>query len=109
MRENARPRPARVDVTGIALLVVAVSCMQYVLDQGQRDDWFSDQSIQLCALLALARSVALRVVGAAGTQQPIVDLRVLRQPAVAAALAIAGAYAGDHLSKPAVVAAVHDR
>lgn len=93
MRDNARPQKARVDVAGIGLLVVAVGCMQYVLDQGQRDDWFSDPSIQLCTLLAVAATVSfvwweLRV------PQPIVDLRVLSQPAVAAALAIAGAFAG---------------
>ena len=92
MRDNTRPQPARVDVTGIVLLVIAVSCLQYVLDQGQRDDWFSDQSIQLCALLALV-TTSVFVWWELRVHQPIVDLRVLRQPAVAAALAIAGAYA----------------
>ena len=92
MRDNTRPQPARVDVPGIALLIVAVSCMQYVLDQGQHDDWFSDQSIQICTFLAIVATSAfvwweLRVA------QPIVDLRILRQPAVAAALAVAGALA----------------
>ncbi|MGA8097612.1 MAG: MFS transporter, partial [Candidatus Cybelea sp.] len=86
-------QPARVDVTGIALLIVAVSCMQYVLDQGQHDDWFSDQTIALCTVLALTATAAfvwweLRVA------EPIVDLRILRAPAVTAALAIAGALAG---------------
>jgi MFS transporter, DHA2 family, multidrug resistance protein len=93
MRDNGRPQRASVDVTGIALLIVAVSCMQYVLDQGQRDDWFSDQSIQLCTFLALTATAAfvwweLRVA------QPVVDLRILRTPAVTAALAIAGGLAG---------------
>lgn len=93
MRDNTRPQPARVDVTGIALLIVAVSCMQYVLDQGQHDDWFSDQIIRICTILALTASGAfvwweLRVA------QPIVDLRILRAPAVTASLAIAGALAG---------------
>ena len=89
---NARPQRAPVDLAGIALLIVAVSCLQYVLDQGQRDDWFADQTIVICTFLAIAATTAfvwweLRVA------QPIVDLRVMRQPAVAAALAIAGAYA----------------
>jgi MFS transporter, DHA2 family, multidrug resistance protein len=93
MRDNTAPRKASVDVAGIALLIVAVSCMQYVLDQGQHDDWFSDQVIQLCTFLGLVATAAfvwweLRV------EQPIVDLRILRQPAVTAALAIAGALAG---------------
>src|SRR5580704_3554687 len=93
MRDNGKPQRASVDVTGIALLIVAVSCMQYVLDQGQHDDWFSDQSIQLCTFLAVTATAAfvwweLRV------KQPIVDLRILRTPAVTAALAIAGGLAG---------------
>ncbi len=93
MRDNGRPQRVSLDVTGIVLLIVAVSCMQYVLDQGQHDDWFSNQTIQLCAFLALTATAAfvwweLRVA------QPIVDLRILRTPAVTAALAIAGGLAG---------------
>ena len=93
MRENGKPQRASTDVTGIALLIVAVSCMQYVLDQGQHDDWFSDPSIQLSTFLAVSATAAfvwweLRV------KQPIVDLRILRTPAVSAALAIAGGLAG---------------
>jgi MFS transporter, DHA2 family, multidrug resistance protein len=92
MRDNAKPQRASVDVTGIVLLIAAVSCLQYVLDQGQHDDWFSDQTITIAAFIAAAATAAfvwweLRV------ERPIVDLRVMRQPAVAAALAIAGAYA----------------
>jgi MFS transporter, DHA2 family, multidrug resistance protein len=92
LRDGNRPQRAGVDVTGIALLVVAVSCMQYVLDQGQHDDWFSNQTIVLCSFLSVAATAAfiwweLRIA------QPIVDLRILSLPAVAAALAIAGAYA----------------
>jgi MFS transporter, DHA2 family, multidrug resistance protein len=93
MRDSGKPQRASVDVAGIALLIVAVSCMQYVLDQGQHDDWFSDPAINLCTFLALAAGAAfvwweLRV------EQPIVDLRILRTPAVSAALAIAGGLAG---------------
>ncbi len=92
MRDDGRRQRAPVDVTGIALLVVAVSCLQYVLDQGQHDDWFADQSIVLCSWLAAGATAAfvwweLRVA------QPIVDLRLIGKPAVAAALAIAAAYA----------------
>ncbi len=93
MRDNAKPQKARVDVAGIGLLVVAVSCMQYVLDQGQRDDWFSDSSIQLCTVLAVM-ATGVFVWWELRVAQPIVDLRVLGRLPVAAGLAIAGAYAG---------------
>jgi MFS transporter, DHA2 family, multidrug resistance protein len=93
MRDGSKPQRASVDVPGIALLVVAVSCMQYVLDQGQHDDWFSDRSIILCTLLALA-ATATFVWWELRVARPIVDLRILRTPAVSAALAIAGGLAG---------------
>ncbi len=92
MRDNGRSERASVDLPGIALLIVAVSCLQYVLDQGQHDDWFSSQAIVVCTLLAIA-STATFVWWELRVPQPIVDLRVLGSPAVAAALAIAGAYA----------------
>jgi MFS family permease len=92
MRDNGRGRRESVDVTGIALLIVAVSCMQYVLDQGQHDDWFSNQTIVVCTFVCVA-ATAVFVWWELRVAQPIVDLRVLGSPPVAAALAIAGAYA----------------
>jgi MFS transporter, DHA2 family, multidrug resistance protein len=92
MRDSGRPRRVPVDVTGIALLIVAVSCMQYVLDQGQHDDWFSSQAIVICTLISITAS-AVFVWWELRVAQPIVDLRVIASPAVAAALAVAGAYA----------------
>jgi MFS transporter, DHA2 family, multidrug resistance protein len=92
MRDDRPPQRASVDASGIALLIVAVSCMQYVLDQGQHDDWFSNQTITLCTFLALA-AAAVFVWWELRVKEPIVDLRVLGAPAVAAALAVAGAYA----------------
>jgi MFS transporter, DHA2 family, multidrug resistance protein len=93
MRDDGVRRKAPVDVAGIGLLIVAVSCMQYVLDQGQHDDWFSDSSIQLSTFLALTATAAF-VWWELHVEQPIVDLRILRTPAVTAAIAIAGALAG---------------
>jgi MFS transporter, DHA2 family, multidrug resistance protein len=84
LRDNGKPVREPVDAIGLALLVVTIGCLQYVLDQGQQYDWFSDQRITVSTLVALA--------GAAGfvwweltTRSPIVDLRVLRHRAVAVA------------------------
>lgn len=92
MRDNGQTQRAPIDVPGIALLIVAVSCLQYVLDQGQHDDWFSNQTITLCTFLA-ATATALFVWWELRVAQPIVDLRILGSPAVTAALVIAGGYA----------------
>ena len=93
LRDNGARQKAPIDVAGIGLLVIAVSGMQYVLDQGQRADWFSDASIRVATFLATA-ATGVFIWWELRIAQPIVDLRVLRQPAVAAALVIAGAFAG---------------
>ncbi len=108
MRDNTKPQRAPVDVPGIALLIVAVSCLQYVLDQGQRDDWFSDQTIVICAFLAVV-ATALFIWW---------ELRTERADRRFARAAFAGRGRGafdrrrlcsDHLSKPAPAAAVYGR
>ncbi len=70
-------RPPSVDYAGIALLALSVGALQYLLENGQRDDWFSSRLI-----------VALAVIGVLGggllvwreflARHPVVDFRVLR-------------------------------
>jgi DHA2 family multidrug resistance protein len=93
LRDTGKPQRASVDVAGISLLVVSVACLQYVLDQGQRDDWFSDQSIVACTVIC-AFATAAFIWWELRAPRPIVDLRVLRQRTVAIGLLIAGIYAG---------------
>jgi DHA2 family multidrug resistance protein len=79
-----------VDVGGIALLTVAIGCLQYVLDQGQHDDWFSDPLICDAAILSLLAGAAF-VWHELRTSSPIVDLRVLSKiPVTAGALIAVG-------------------
>ena len=66
-----------VDWLGIALLAAFVGALQYVLERGQDDDWFSSAAITTCAIVALFgffffiwRELSFR--------NPIVELRVLR-------------------------------
>jgi DHA2 family multidrug resistance protein len=75
--KNAIPRPLReIDWAGIGLLVMGVGSLQFVLEQGESNDWFDDKSIVLFTILA--------VIGLFGfiwreltAKAPIVDLRVL--------------------------------
>ena len=71
-------RPARTIRAGIALLAVSVGAIQFVLEHGEREDWFDSRQI-----------VALSVIGIVGwlallwreltTNHPAIDFRVLRR------------------------------
>jgi DHA2 family multidrug resistance protein len=88
MPESTADRPAvrRVDVPGLVLLVVGVSALQFVLDRGQREDWFASSLIVWLSVVAAVALVAL-VVRELRAEEPVVDLRVLRHPTFAVATA----------------------
>jgi DHA2 family multidrug resistance protein len=86
--ESTTERPAvrRVDVPGLALLVIGVAALQFVLDRGQREDWFASSLIVWLSVVAVVALVVL-VVHELRTDEPVVDLRVLRHPTFAVATA----------------------
>ncbi len=68
---------ADIDWLGIALLAIAIGSLQYVLEKGQEDDWFSSSTIVVLAITAglglycfIWRELTFR--------NPIVELRVLK-------------------------------
>ena len=83
LRNPVPPRKLTLDGFGIALLALALGSMQFVLDEGERNDWFSDGRIVLfsaASVIGLASFVAWELFGA---RHPIVDLRVFRYRNVA--------------------------
>jgi MFS transporter, DHA2 family, multidrug resistance protein len=66
----------RVDYAGIALIVVGVGFLQYVLDKGQENDWFSSKAILVCLIVAII-ALALLVIRELTHENPIMDLRLL--------------------------------
>ena len=64
-----------IDYWGMGMLVVGIGALQYVLDKGQQDDWFSSTTITVLAILAVVTLVVL-VVHQLTVQHPIIDLRV---------------------------------
>ncbi len=86
--DSATERPAvrRVDVPGLVFLVVGVSALQFVIDRGQRADWFDSPLIVWLSVAATVALVAL-VVRELRTDEPVVDLRVLRHGTFAVATA----------------------
>jgi MFS transporter, DHA2 family, multidrug resistance protein len=68
------------------LLVVGISALQFVLDRGQREDWFASALIVWLSVVAAGALLAL-VVRELRAEEPVVDLRVLRHPTFAVATA----------------------
>lgn len=66
-----------VDWWGIIFLAAAVGSLQYVLERGQEDDWFSSSTIILCSALSLL-GFYLFVWRELVAKNPIVELRTLK-------------------------------
>ncbi|RQH03836.1 DHA2 family efflux MFS transporter permease subunit [Paraburkholderia dinghuensis] len=66
----------RGDYLGIALMCGFLGCLEYVLEEGPRKNWFGDDVIVACAWIA-AICGFLFIVHALTAKDPIVDLRAL--------------------------------
>jgi DHA2 family multidrug resistance protein len=72
-------RAGPVDFFGIGLLALGLSCLQYVLEEGQRNDWFNDPLITRLAILsAISLAAMLWWELSPRNTAPVVDLRVLK-------------------------------
>lgn len=70
-------RPHRIDYMGIALLIASVSAVQYVLEHGERDDWFASSFITTLVVIGVVGG-ALLIWRELTTDHPAIDVRVLR-------------------------------
>jgi len=73
-----RTKGGAVDYSGIALLVLSLGLLQIVLDRGQRSDWFHAPWVVYATSLS-AFSFLLLVVRELSLEEPILDLRILKQ------------------------------
>ncbi len=78
LKNPAPPRRIPLDVVGVGLLALALGSMQYVLDEGERNDWFDDSRIVLFSATFVLGLIAFIVWELYGAKTPIVDLRVFR-------------------------------
>jgi DHA2 family multidrug resistance protein len=75
---HAKASKARsIDTWGLAFLVLGLGSLQFLLDKGQREDWFESSLITWLAVIA-AISIILLIIVELRTEHPIVDLRVFR-------------------------------
>ena len=77
-----RTRKTNVDWQGMALLAVGVGSLQTLLERGNREDWFASNQIRVLAVLAVIGVVGL-VYRELTTDDPVIDLRVLRRRTLA--------------------------
>ena len=88
MKNPNEPRSLPLDFTGLGLLALGLGSLQYILDEGQRNDWFSDPIIALFGVLATIGVGGFVFWELFGTQRPIVDLRAFKYRAVVAGSAL---------------------
>lgn len=88
LRNPNEPRSLPLDFVGLGLLALGLASLQYILDEGQRNDWWTDPIITLFGVLAAVGLAAFIVWELWGTQRPIVDLRAFRYRAVVAGTAL---------------------
>ncbi len=80
-------RTGPVDWLGISLLTAGVGCLQYVLEEGNRYDWFQDATItRLAVLSGLCLATMLWWELSSRNAQPVVNFRVLKNRELAASI-----------------------
>jgi DHA2 family multidrug resistance protein len=68
----------QVDYMGFGLLALGLGSLEIVLDEGQRNDWFSSNYILAFAILTVASLIGV-VVWELRQKQPVIDFHVLKE------------------------------
>jgi DHA2 family multidrug resistance protein len=72
----AKPKGG-IDWTALGLLTAGLASLQYVLERGERDDWFQSSTIQILTAVA-AISLTIFIFKSLRDKHPIVDLGVFK-------------------------------
>ncbi|MCU0626369.1 MAG: DHA2 family efflux MFS transporter permease subunit [Gemmatimonadaceae bacterium] len=81
-------KATRVDGWGILFLAVGIGALQWLLERGERNDWFQSGFIVVLAVTSVV-SLAAFIWRQLTFEQPIVNLRVLRSRQLATGVAMA--------------------
>jgi DHA2 family multidrug resistance protein len=66
-----------IDYMGLGLIAVGIGCLQYVLDKGQEEDWFSSGKIIVFLTISIV-TLTWFVINEWNHSNPIVDLQLLK-------------------------------
>ena len=75
-KEGEHKKGMYIDYTGILFLAAGIGCLQYVLERGETEDWFSSNTIRVCSLIAVA-GIASFIIRELKIKKPAVNLRVM--------------------------------
>ena len=64
------------DYLGIALMSLSLGCLEYMLEEGPRWDWFGDNTIRACAWISALAGIGF-IIRSLTFARPVVDLRAL--------------------------------
>jgi DHA2 family multidrug resistance protein len=84
-----RGQRRRIDLVGIALLVIGIGALQIVLDRGERADWFDAGWVRAFTATAVV-AIGAFAVWELHTPEPVVKLRLLRDRAFATGCSLIG-------------------
>jgi DHA2 family multidrug resistance protein len=78
-----------IDWAGISLLTIGLGSLQYVLEEGEQDDWFSSAVIVRFSVIAFAALAALLFwLLSKRNTHPIINLRVLANPSLSGGIVL---------------------
>jgi DHA2 family multidrug resistance protein len=104
LRDPEDSHATRVDFVGLVLLAAGLGSLQFVLAEGERHDWLQDPTIATMSAICVTSLAAFVWNELYVTDEPIVDLRILRNRSVAAgsilALALGVAIFGSTYTLP---------
>ncbi len=86
-RRDESRRSVRTDYIGFLLIVLSIGCAQIVLDRGERADWFAAPWVWAFTAVSVAATLLL-VPWELRHREPVVQLRLFRDPTFAAGAVI---------------------
>lgn len=79
----------KLDTMGFGMLVAGVGCLQYMLERGEADDWFSSKAIVVCAIVA-GLCLPGFILWELKVKNPIINVRLFKDQIVANGVALMG-------------------
>ena len=70
-------KPKKIDWWGIAFLVAAIGCIQFVLEEGTSKDWFESEEIVICTFLGVFSLIAF-IYRELAIDYPAVNIRLYK-------------------------------